>query len=1288
MAMNKQRRTANLNNIVTYDTLKNVTLLADLTVEGLTGAGFVKADANGLLSVDTGAYLPMPSQTGNGGKYLTTDGVNLSWGTVSTANIYNSNGTLTANRTISAGGFTLTINPLTTFSGAATAASSEAIAHKFTPTLTAIANSDRLIGLDILPTFVPGAFTGVGRWGTRTRSLWINHDTWNALSVTPALYVGDKDAAAFYVHPGIGATDTTELFMRGNNPGLGLWFFSIKANYNVTISSGQYVENMYFNMGSTNAMTIKNTGNVIIGGSTDSATYKLDVQGALRSTGNAIFNDISIGQTGGNRFISWGLNDLTISVGTTTLTTIATLYSGGVTIPNLLTAGGGTTIGAGSEISGYSRKLTFSVGVNHVPTHVLISQGDAAYGGFNTQPGNIWIYPGKNTTNNIFGNIVLLHDNTDKRGNLLIGGTTDNSSAIVNIQSTTQGFLGPRMTTVNRNAITTPATGLQIYNTTTNTNDLYNGVSWNSLLTNANVATFDGGELFMLRNSFGTAYNGAIVIAQNNAKTSGYAIGNIIVNSRSTFTNLTGSYNTLIGANAGAALTSGSYNIMVGALAGLNVTASGQNVYIGHQSSGTASDKTVIQITAGSQSYVDGVAADMYPTTQNYAFIGGGYYANEQIQHFYFGAAPLLRDAAYPNSNKDVFFYAPSASQVTDRAGGNFTINAGRGTGTGTPGDVIISTATPTSTGTTLQTLTQRVWIKGNNGNVGIGASPNASYKLDVGGQGRFTECLFITGGQSEGALNVTNGNSSGFSTVIINRGDVTNSFGNIAFTDRKTGALNRGFSIGIGMSGDPTWAAGDFLFGYYTGTGGYIQSARIYNATGNWGIGSATTDIASAILHVTSTTKGFLPPRMSTTQKTSITTPASGLIVYDTSTNVLNYYDGVTWVGAGAGVSTNLYTADGTLSGDRYINGNSKNLHINDINTLRVSVGVVATNDVALFEAIEPNIAIKATGATNGAALFLMPSAGYNGAIHNRTGAGIEFYVGATPSVNMVLQSTGQFRLNSYTSSSSFTGTAAGYLAFDSSGNIITASSAGNIYNENGTLTGNRVVSAGGFSLTLNPQTAVVTTLNAVASTSTTALVGQNTITYASGFSSSSVGSIYGAIGGINLQTFNGSATFAQANLAANALVNSIDFSTTGSTITMTQATGIRAMSGTLSQVQYQGTNSGTITHVAVHQVLGLYRPSSATGTLTINKVYGLLVNALDDYGATGFTLGGLGGANRWGIYQNGASDNNYFKGKVIIGSTDTVGVSPLNVKNLPTSSSGLASGDVWNNGGVLNIV
>jgi hypothetical protein len=53
----------------------------------------------------------------------------------------------------------------------------------------------------------------------------------------------------------------------------------------------------------------------------------------------------------------------------------------------------------------------------------------------------------------------------------------------------------------------------------------------------------------------------------------------------------------------------------------------------------------------------------------------------------------------------------------------------------------------------------------------------------------------------------------------------------------------------------------------------------------------------ASAILQVDSTTKGFLPPRMTSTQRTAISSPAAGLIVYDTTTNQWYGWNGSSWV-------------------------------------------------------------------------------------------------------------------------------------------------------------------------------------------------------------------------------------------------------------------------------------------------------------------------------------------------------------------------------------------------------
>jgi len=49
------------------------------------------------------------------------------------------------------------------------------------------------------------------------------------------------------------------------------------------------------------------------------------------------------------------------------------------------------------------------------------------------------------------------------------------------VTTTTDGFLGPRLTTTQRDAISTPPAGLMIYNTTLNSYQVYNGTSWTSV---------------------------------------------------------------------------------------------------------------------------------------------------------------------------------------------------------------------------------------------------------------------------------------------------------------------------------------------------------------------------------------------------------------------------------------------------------------------------------------------------------------------------------------------------------------------------------------------------------------------------------------------------------------------------------------------------------------------------------------------------------------------------------------------------------------------------------------
>ena len=64
------------------------------------------------------------------------------------------------------------------------------------------------------------------------------------------------------------------------------------------------------------------------------------------------------------------------------------------------------------------------------------------------------------------------------RGGELIHAQTKDASAILQLDSTTQGMLPPRMTATQRDAIATPAQGLVIYNTDTNQYNYWNSTTW------------------------------------------------------------------------------------------------------------------------------------------------------------------------------------------------------------------------------------------------------------------------------------------------------------------------------------------------------------------------------------------------------------------------------------------------------------------------------------------------------------------------------------------------------------------------------------------------------------------------------------------------------------------------------------------------------------------------------------------------------------------------------------------------------------------------------------------
>jgi hypothetical protein len=142
---------------------------------------------------------------------------------------------------------------------------------------------------------------------------------------------------------------------------------------------------------------------------------------------------------------------------------------------------------------------------------------------------------------------------------------------------------------------------------------------------------------------------------------------------------------------------------------------------------------------------------------------------------------------------------------------------------------------------------------------------------------------------------NTTSGtNSSAFFTAISSNGSASFGKNSLAYTSYKTILANDCVFYNA-VSGDIS-ILNDFSTGKIKlATGGVSTAQATLFTTGNFAIGT-TTDVASSILTVESTTRGFLPPRMTTTQKNAIASPATGLVVYDTTLNKLSVFTGLVW--------------------------------------------------------------------------------------------------------------------------------------------------------------------------------------------------------------------------------------------------------------------------------------------------------------------------------------------------------------------------------------------------------
>jgi hypothetical protein len=185
------------------------------------------------------------------------------------------------------------------------------------------------------------------------------------------------------------------------------------------------------------------------------------------------------------------------------------------------------------------------------------------------------------------------------------------------------------------------------------------------------------------------------------------------------------------------------------------------------------------------------------------------------------------------------------------------------------------------------------------NGNILMqngGTFTDLGQKLQVTGTSLFVGNMAITLNQSAGTLLSINNNVNSTASYIeigFNSNATAGSsyIGKYSTTKTAFKTILSSDSYFLNQTAGDISLLNDFASGNIKFAAGGSSTAQMtLTSNGSLGIGSTSAN-ASAILQLDSTTRGFLPPRMTSVERNAIGTLVAGLIVYDTTLNKLYVY-------------------------------------------------------------------------------------------------------------------------------------------------------------------------------------------------------------------------------------------------------------------------------------------------------------------------------------------------------------------------------------------------------------
>lgn len=132
-------------------------------------------------------------------------------------------------------------------------------------------------------------------------------------------------------------------------------------------------------------------------------------------------------------------------------------------------------------------------------------------------------------------------------------------------------------------------------------------------------------------------------------------------------------------------------------------------------------------------------------------------------------------------------------------------------------------------------------------------------------------------------------------------------------------------------------------------GSQGTNWASAVTAALAALGLGGTLTPTPNAVVDISSTTKGILVPRLTTTQRNAITSPATSLLIFNTTLGVFQYYTGSAWITIGAKIPDNVQF-DGTLIVGGNISTNGSISAVGSLNGASVNITGLTTSATGNF--------------------------------------------------------------------------------------------------------------------------------------------------------------------------------------------------------------------------------------------------------------------------------------------------------------------------------------------------